>query len=629
MAQKFALLLFYIILILFICYHSIWWDIQSKKPLSITPSPSVCATIYPPSPAFFSDRKICLVLLTREGPRTILDTITTFENVGFLQSTILGEKILFLQENIGDGYDHLREFIARRHNFTVVSARGNVMFHAIEESIRLCQSDFFLMLEEDFQLTRDVNFISEFHAAMSVLESGGAQAVRLRHRFVPGTPDYLCDKFDVLPETQNILKSPLPDCYHRMGSDELPRCLMWKCGSLSCFHSRPHDHFWNFSLSPRIIPFTNNPMLYETNWYRRNIVEKFLSRGVDRINTHEEYRNRSMEMVIQESDLWTISPGVTIAKGMGLFTHVRHDRGRNALQFKTNALVCFASNFDEDDILVLANSFMTHTNILDDLVIFVEDPSRFTNLYRALLRPSSLHLLDANIVSSRHNAPHERRFYVLLSWLRKTFYNGVIIHTDARGIMIQKSPFVDFSGSVLTTFEENRDYADSWNKLLVEECIGRGFLNSLIQRSVKVVSVGVTVGNYSVMLSYLEHMVNFLEATTEKCFQSKGSDTGAHVNIFLNMNTTFPFPLAIIPADEGSVTHLLKDRSRRDRQGSFLNSAGQPFSIIHQFDRYKSDWDHYRESKRKIATLLTKKEVQSTHEIDRRFVMKSQKLKTV
>lgn len=541
-------------------------------------------------------KKICLMVLSREGPRTLMDTFTTFEKSKFLSSKLLGTKILYLQEKSGDEYDSFRTWLGTRHNMTILSTPFNIMFKAIKTSLKFCREDFFLFLEEDFQIHSNVKVEIELQRSMDLLDAGVAQAVRLRHRFEPGTPDYLCDNYQI--SKQAFWKPPHPDCLHRAGLDDAPSCFLWKCGIyFSCMNSLPNDDRWNSSFPSKFIYFTNNPMLYHTAWYKSNIVDKFISKGVDRINVFEgNEKNRSMEVVIQTSDLWLRKPGVTIGKGIGVFTHNRSDRGRMMGSMKRNVLISFATNLEKIDILYLANAFMLYTDLTDDIVLFVKNKNDFKELTDGFIRPLSLLLIDHGDYSSGKNLPpYLDRFYVIYNFLKRNAYSGTVIHTDSRDIILQANPFLWFEKkNGLYTFEEIFDYNNEFNKKWILDCLGETFIKELIVKQQKVICVGITAGKYEVMISYFLSMIEFLSNASSQCFSSSGADTAGHVNIFLNPDFKFPYDRTIMKFGDSPMTHLLGDNKTKNSEGKFLNKIGVPYAIINQFDRYRTEWKIHR-----------------------------------
>lgn len=281
-----------------------------------------------------SDKRVCILFLTNEGPQTLQNTINTYKKSGFLGSNYTREFFMFMNADKNEPYDQLRRKIAAENQMKVLSVKENIVFGSIGHVINLCQSDFFLFLEEDFIVNPKVNFEKELLAAMDVLDRGVAQGVRLRHRHEPGPPDYACDSLAPKKRrTYDYLRYPIPDCAHRYGIDDTGgNCFLWKCSSsLSCYNSLQYNDMWRATTyKAKITHFTNNPMLYHTAWYRRQIYEGFVKRGVDQVNTdpNSTSYNRSMETMIMQSPLWSKPPGVTLAKGTGIFTHRRIDRGR-------------------------------------------------------------------------------------------------------------------------------------------------------------------------------------------------------------------------------------------------------------------------------------------------------------
>lgn len=181
-----------------------------------TDAPHQCTRSNP----IFSDKKICLLYYTIEGPKTVLQSLSSYEMSGLFQ--LVDTKHFFLLEDNNDEYDVFRKWLALRYGFIVQTVSKNDTLKAISKAVSFCREDFLLTVNEDSTIIRGIVVMNALEDAMAVIDSGAVQGVRLDH------------SISVAPK-------------------------------VTCLQSHPVYGFWNFSSSPA--------MLYHTSWFKNNILK--------------------------------------------------------------------------------------------------------------------------------------------------------------------------------------------------------------------------------------------------------------------------------------------------------------------------------------------------------------------
>ena len=304
---------------------------------------------------------VCLGLLVNEGPVTLRNTLKSWSDAGLLR--IVAEKLAFIQGpgNKATSPQHARPAqkaslaswvewrdwvaaVVQQYSLKVLEPHPprNIMFMAIVQLAEACSgSSWFLFLEEDFMvspLARAASVWRQLAAATAQLQTGLIKGVRMRHIRDGGYPNYALEAFRSTmkhPKPEQLALSPFerypcPDCYleHYLGSlnqdpvAHVRRCMLFRCleePQMYCMRASGFDEWYpraRRDARPRYVMYTNNPMVWPSRWYAQTF-----TRFANNTNFYE------FEQAVQTSSAW-LESDIIIARGEGLFRHLRMDRGR-------------------------------------------------------------------------------------------------------------------------------------------------------------------------------------------------------------------------------------------------------------------------------------------------------------
>lgn len=159
-----------------------------------------------------------------------------------------------------------------------------------------------------------------------------------------------------------------------------------------------------------------------------------------------------------------------------------------------------------------------------------------------------------------------------------------VLMVDSRDVFFQRNPFEHFDGSRLRVFAEEGDPTveeTSWNR----DSMRRAFPPEVFARlkNKRVSCSGVVLGGLEAVRRYLDDFSSFLP---ELNMPDHGADQCIHIRIIHEYLKDIDFP----GNREGEVCHLhhVKDLLGipTNSSGELLNARGEPFSIIHQYDRH-------------------------------------------
>ena len=167
---------------------------------------------------------------------------------------------------------------------------------------------------------------------------------------------------------------------------------------------------------------------------------------------------------------------------------------------------------------------------------------------------------------------------------RRVHYDKVML-TDVRDVFFQADPFPRFSSEELCFFEEDSRFpigSDPNTSRWVRATFGQRMLRKVSSKPI--ICSGVTLGGFENILSYLERMESELLTRAPLNIPDQGiHNVLAYIDAFGHLN------LRIIRNGEGPVcTAGLMDPKdfQYDEQGRLVSPAGEPYPVVHQFDRH-------------------------------------------
>lgn len=224
------------------------------------------------------------------GPKTTKNSLNSYLYGGLFY--LCDQTIYFGQEY---GTLSASEVLNFGFSDSISSDRNLGIADAFKQMVEICETDYFMFLENDWELVELSPVISErLSHAMSSIEEGAADIVRLRHRKNPGDPLHT-RQFE-----GRELDSPrhMLDCVHWLDHPEDKFPLV--------FEQRNGLVFTNAQFAN----FTNNPCIYNTQFLKREILPKLTSGS----NLEDDL-----------NPIWPMNPAWIVAQGEGLFSHQRID----------------------------------------------------------------------------------------------------------------------------------------------------------------------------------------------------------------------------------------------------------------------------------------------------------------
>ena len=174
------------------------------------------------------------------------------------------------------------------------------------------------------------------------------------------------------------------------------------------------------------------------------------------------------------------------------------------------------------------------------------------------------------------------RFLYYEDFLEDRSYDHVLL-TDVRDVFFQSNPFhLDVQSEFCVAEEHPVRKIDEQNNNAdwIRRAYGQSALDALA--GLPIICAGVTIGTKNKILNYL----SYLNRDIISRHIGWGTDQGAHNYIIRNI---LPRETDILRYGEGPVTHVgIAPRSsiQIDSRGRVVNEDGQPFSIVHQYDRH-------------------------------------------
>jgi hypothetical protein len=236
--------------------------------------------------------RVSVGILSWRRPSTLRHALRSYRRTGLLDA--VGEVTLFCNEA-----DPRELNLARDYRLRALTSDSNVgIGPAFARLAQVASRPLFLFLENDWPCTEPFGTAQQRLAtAATLVETGAADAVRLRHRRRYGHPLY---SRAALSGRETELRN-------------LPHLL-----DAAHWHAAPEEIFagriarrqvageeWFFAPSDHAA-YTNNPSLYRTDFARDVLAPRGLQPGLE------------SEAALQD---WWQGAGLTVAMGEGLFTH--------------------------------------------------------------------------------------------------------------------------------------------------------------------------------------------------------------------------------------------------------------------------------------------------------------------
>ena len=234
---------------------------------------------------------LCLAMLSWKSPLTLGNTLLSYLERGLLD--LADQRQIFLQEP----EDRQLEWCNKLGLEVIMSEENVGLGPGFGRLIQECRCDHFLFLEEDWQLIEDAAVTARrIRAGLQLLNSDPLGAVRYRHRRQYGDPLFS------LQFKGRELDQPacLGDCIFWRENPELdyPNHIRKTFGGEEPF----------FVLSSKYSGFTNNPVMYHSDFLRSHL---------------PPFCTGNLEDQVQP---WWQQQDFHVYHGEGLFKHNRLDR---------------------------------------------------------------------------------------------------------------------------------------------------------------------------------------------------------------------------------------------------------------------------------------------------------------
>lgn len=270
-----------------------------------------------------------------------------------------------------------------------------------------------------------------------------------------------------------------------------------------------------------------------------------------------------------------------------------------------------ASNYDWDQLKFWVNSIkrsgfegdiaIVGTNMKKATIDRLAKEGVILNLYGQMNS-------DGDVIAPNNNAPHVERFFYLWNFLEtsKEEYNNVIT-TDVRDVVFQKNPsdwFKDRFHFLYASSEGMRYKNEPWNNQNMLDTFGPYFHNILKENFIY--NVGVLGGEFQTikgLLSFIFHLsvnrpipivdqavFNFIITSApfrfDTDFMTNEDGWAIQLATTLGAVKSGKGDLGMIFKDDPTTYETLyEDEQPIIEDGIVKTKAGEPFFIVHQYDR--------------------------------------------
>ncbi len=235
---------------------------------------------------------ISIGILSWHSGEVLVNTLTSYATNGLLD--LVEDVTIFFQECTEED-----KAIADQFGVGYIESSTNVgIGKAFIELAKSAKTKYFLTLEHDFELIEDRKVVENRLVSGVELLKDGYDVVKYRHRKVPGFPlfseqAYKGRELEHYDEWSKCMSPHLLDCIHWIWHPEVKfKEYIGKTGEY-------------FTADCRYANWTNNPCLYETEFYLR-VVEPIVGEGIQ---------------LEENIAYWWPRQDFKVAHGEGLFTH--------------------------------------------------------------------------------------------------------------------------------------------------------------------------------------------------------------------------------------------------------------------------------------------------------------------
>jgi hypothetical protein len=181
---------------------------------------------------------------------------------------------------------------------------------------------------------------------------------------------------------------------------------------------------------------------------------------------------------------------------------------------------------------------------------------------------------------------YSSRFVQYLDFLRNqsAVYDKVML-TDVRDVCFQTDPFARIPDNQLWMFQEEGPHtlgSEGRNRRWVEATFGKKVLRQIAHNHI--LCAGITIGSFKNILGYLEAMAPELLSRSPVYIPDQAIHNAmAYTGAFEHLH-----PVIVKNGDGPVLTvGMMKEAQFKwNAAGQLVNAAGEPYAVIHQFDRH-------------------------------------------
>lgn len=177
------------------------------------------------------------------------------------------------------------------------------------------------------------------------------------------------------------------------------------------------------------------------------------------------------------------------------------------------------------------------------------------------------------------------RHYLYHDFLKRNKAIDAVMLSDVRDVVFQADPFDILNDKITVAVEDNTIEGCAINANWMKSIFGEAYYTTVAKQ--KIICAGTTIGTYQSILSYEEEMMALLEKW------HNGLDIGDKnmvIDQAIHNYWCREKKDAIIFSDNETGSILTMGHTQKfsfNREGQVINSLGNPYSVIHQFDRVK------------------------------------------
>ena len=183
--------------------------------------------------------------------------------------------------------------------------------------------------------------------------------------------------------------------------------------------------------------------------------------------------------------------------------------------------------------------------------------------------------------------PHVSRFFDYYEFLLKNNNFKNVMLTDTRDVVVQRNPFNKTLSGLFLGMEDERISIgqDSFHIKWISDVYGEKYLKSISSKQIS--CAGVTLGEYSAVMTYLDVMLKEFMSLPYYTMVRSNYDQGIHNKLLYSEqfdNTILCNPLESIISTIGI---LPRDEIFLNESDEIIDNDGSVSMIVHQYDRHK------------------------------------------